>query len=147
MKKLSFLFLLITITIQLKATTPIYNKDGIELTQNTIKEKIVFCNALNRNIIVWKSIVTIKNTTQEAVNILRPVYLKFSRGFLTNSELTIIRNQNIGYNVTQNYKNILTNSNQILMANQLLTSEKYFVTFDDIDLSREQYSWDLQYIK
>jgi len=117
------------------------------LTQNTIKEKIVFCNALNRNIIVWKSIVTIKNTTQEAVNILRPVYLKFSRGFLTNSELTIIRNQNIGYNVTQNYKNILTNSNQILMANQLLTSEKYFVTFDDIDLSREQYSWDLQYIK
>lgn len=72
MKKLSFLFLLITITIQLKATTPIYNKDGIELTQNTIKEKIVFCNALNRNIIVWKSIVTIKNTTQEAVNILRP---------------------------------------------------------------------------
>jgi len=59
----------------------------------------------------------------------------------------VIRNQNIGYNVTQNYKNNLTSTHQVLAANQLLTSEKYFVTFEDIDLTKEPYSWDLQYVK
>ncbi len=147
MKKLFAFFSFLTTVLVLNATTPLYTRDGIELSQSITKEKTIFCSALNKNIIFWKSIVTIKNTTPQAVNLLKPVYLKYNRGFLTNSEMSAIRLQNIGYDFSQTYRNNLTSATSVLTANQTLTNQKYFVTYENIDLSKEGYIWDLQYVK
>ena len=147
MKKLFTFLSFLTTVLVLNATTPLYTKDGIELSQSISKEKTIFCTALNKNIIVWKSTVTIKNTTPQAVNLLKPVYIKYNRSFLSNTEIAAIRTQNIGFDFSQNYKNNLTNATSVLSANQTLTNQKYFVTFEDIDLSKEGYFWDLQYVK
>ncbi len=147
MKKLFAFLLFINTVIVLNATTPLYNKDGVELTQSITKEKTIFCSALNKNIVVWKSIVTIKNTTAQAIQLLKPVYLKYNRGYLTNAEMSAVRIQNIGYDFSQTFKNNLTNATSVLTANKIITNQKFFVTFEDIDLSKEAYTWDLQYVK
>jgi hypothetical protein len=71
-------------------------RDGVELTQSITKEKTIFCSALNKNIVVWKSVVTIKNTTAQAIQLLKPVYLKYNRGYLTNAEMSAIRFKTLG---------------------------------------------------
>lgn len=147
MKKLTTFFVFISFVIQLEASAPIYNKDGLQLSQTLTKVSTVFNHVLNRNVVIWKSIFEIKNTSTEAFSLEKPVYLKFNRSYLTQTELTTIRDNGYGYNIAANYRNIATNAKTIISPNQVISSEKYFVTFDDVDLSKEQYSWDLQYIK
>lgn len=139
--------LLLISLFQLKATSPIYNKDGLQLTQTITKVTTVYCTALNKNVVVWKSAVEIKNTSAEALNLQKPVYVKFNRSYVSAVELNAIRNQGIGYNISTQYRNIVVNEATILNANQIINSEKYYVTFESIDLSKEQYTWDLQYQK
>ncbi len=147
MKKLTIILLFVILNVCAFATSPLYNKDGIQLTQQITKVSTVYNTALQKNVVVWRATVVLTNTSNDAVNLNKPVFVKFNRGYVSSQDLEAIRNQGVGYNVSSNYKNNITNAALVLEPNESKSSEKYFVTFDNVDLNKEQYSWDLQYAK
>lgn len=148
MKKLT-IFLLLTITLLNFAeagNSVIYAKDGIVFSSQVTKVNTVYNPVLKRNIVVWKVVAELKNTSEDAVQLKRPTILKYNRNFVTNAELDAIRNQGVGYMIFSNVNlNVLPSTE--LEPNTSNSKETYVVTFDDTDLLKEQYSWDLQYSK
>ena len=123
----------------------LFNKDGIILDHTITKQKVVFVPFYNRNVIVWKSKVDLINSTKIAIAIRIPCYLSFDYSYLNPAEISTVQESISDYTLSDVYKNYVAPKPVMVNAKQTISSEKYFVTFEDVDLRTATFNWDFKY--
>ncbi|MFN8284452.1 MAG: hypothetical protein U0U67_14620 [Chitinophagales bacterium] len=145
MKKSFFSLIILLSFIQTLNASSLYEKDGIILEHFVTKEKTIFIPFYNRNVIIWKSKMDLINTNKIAIAVRIPCYLSYTYSYLNPAEISTIQDYVSDFTLSDVYKNYVAPKPVMVNAKQTITSEKYFATFDDIDLRSAVLTWNFKY--
>lgn len=140
---LSLFFILILIA-RINAV-PFYNQDGIKLNHSVTKEKVLYIEALKRNVIIWHSRFELNNNNKKAIAIRIPCYLCYTYSYLNPAEIAMIQNEVPEFQLSDVYKNYVAKKPIMVNSKQTIISERYFVTLDDVDLRTATVNYDFKY--
>ncbi len=146
MKNAIFILNLFLISLVYSAS-PIVKKDGVVFRQQINRVQTITVPELNRDVVIWRSVVELKNTSNIDIAINRPSYFGFYYAYLNPTQIEIVQNKVPQFILSPVYKNYVVNTVKMVEANQSLVSEKYYATFDDVDLNSEISAWDMNYLK
>lgn len=145
MKKILVSLILLVSFIQVSTSAALYNKDGIVLDHSVTKQKVVFIPFYNRNVIIWKSKIDLINSNKIAIAVRIPCYLCYAYSYMNPAEISTVQDYISDLTLADEYKNYVAPKPVMVNAKQTISSEKYFATFDDIDLRTAILNWDFQY--
>jgi len=128
------------------AASPVIKREGIIFRQQITRVTKINIPELNREVVIWRSLVELKNTSNDDVAVNRPSYFGYYYAYLNPMQIEIVQQAVPQYILATAYKNYVVEKVKMLEANQSLLSEKYYATFDNIDLNNEIAAWDMSYI-
>lgn len=145
MKKIIFFLLLFIVLISTSSAVQLYSNEGVKLNHTLTKEKVVFIPSMNKNIIIWKSSFELTNGSKKAIAIRIPCYLCYAYAYLNPAEISTVQNYVANMTLSDVYKNYVAEKPQMVNAKQTIVSEKYFATFDNVDLRTATMNWDFKF--
>lgn len=145
MKKAIFILSFFLISFAYSAS-PVIKREGIIFRQQITRVTKINIPELNRDVVIWRSLVELKNTSNDDVAVNRPSYFGYYYAYLNPMQIEIVQQAVPQYILATAYKNYVVEKVKMLEANQSLVSEKYYATFDNIDLNNEIAAWDMSYI-
>lgn len=135
MKQSVILWMLLLCVLLRVEASAIYSTDGIKLNHTVVKESVQYVTPLKRNVVLWKSTLTVSNTTKQDVAMRIPCYLYFVYSYLNPAEINTAQKFFTGYKIETVFKNYVLPKPVMLPTKQSVSNVTYFVAFDDVDLS------------
>lgn len=145
MKSLFFSIFFVLISIQKISATAFYNENGVKLDHSLTKEKTIYVESLQRNVIIWHSKFELNNNNKKAIAIRIPCYLCYVYSYLNPTEISIVQNEVPDITLSNVYKNYVAPKPTMVNAKQTIVSERYFATMDDVDLRTATVNWDFKF--
>ena len=145
MQKLILSLIILVSFSQISNAAALFNKKGIILDHSVTKEKVVFIPFYNRNVIIWKSRMDLINSNKIAFAVRIPCYLCYTYSYMNPAEISTVQEYVSDVVLSDDYKNYVAPKPIMVNAKQTISSEKYFVTFDDVDLSTATLNWNFKY--
>lgn len=145
MKSIFFSLLMVLFATQKISAVPFYNQNGIKLNHYIEKEKVVYIEALKRNVIIWHSKFELNNNNKKAIAIRIPCYLCYTYSFLNPSEISLVQNEVPEYVLSDVYKNYVAKKPIMVNSKQTIISERYFATLEDVDLKTATVNFDFKF--
>ncbi len=145
MKKTLFFTLFLVCILHIAKATQLYNNEGVVLDHTITKQQTLFVAALNRNVVIWKSVVSLTNSNKKSIAVRMPCYLCYAYAYLNPFEISTVQEQVSNITISDVYKNYATPKPAMLAAKKTISNEEYFATFDDVDLRTAIMNWDIKY--
>lgn len=143
---LIIVFFISTANFAKTKNTALYNKNGVMVFHTISKVSSFYCNVLNREVIIWKSVVELKNNNSSQLVLQSPCKLKYLYCYMNPSEIERAQSCYGENKLSDIYKNFATTKPTCLKPKETVVNEIYFSTFEDINLRTEFADIDLQYI-
>lgn len=145
MKKLTLFLSVFIVFISSVSAVQLYSNEGVNLNHKVTKEKTVYVPSMNRNIIIWKSTFELDNTSKKAIAVRIPCYLCYVYAYLSPMEISSVQKHVPELILSDAYKNYVAEKPRMVKAKQIITSEKYFATLDNVDLRTATMNWDFKF--
>ena len=145
MKKIILYLALALLTSNAMLANTVFSKDGIKLSYDIEKVKTVFVPSLNKKVIIWKSIIELANTNNKPVAVTSPCCLYYAFCFLFPNEISAVQSTVPDIKISDIYKTFATPKPTMLHAKQKVTNERYFATYEDVDLHDATYNLEVKY--
>ncbi len=134
--------LLLSLQVQASA---LFSQDGVKLNHTISKQQSVYIASYGKNIIIWKSTFELVNDSKKAIALRIPCYLFFAYSYLNPSEIQYIQKFVPNYTLSEVYKNYISEKPKMLNAKSTIVSERYFATFDNVDLRTAVTDWKFKF--
>lgn len=144
MKFISTILLVVILSIQVHATV-LFNKDEVKLNHTITKYQTVYVPSLKHNIVIWKSTFELENNSKKSIAIRIPCYLNFAYSYLNPAEIQQVQKLVNDIEISDAYKNYISEKPQMLNAKNKILSEKFFATFDNVDLRSATMDWKFKF--
>ncbi|HQV78434.1 MAG TPA: hypothetical protein PLJ42_05535 [Chitinophagales bacterium] len=144
MKFISTILLVVILSIQVHATV-LFNKDDVKLNHTITKYQTVYVPSLKHNIVIWKSTFELENNSKKSIAIRIPCYLNFAYSYLNPAEIQQVQKLVNDIEISDAYKNYISEKPQMLNAKNKILSEKFFATFDNVDLRSATMDWKFKF--
>ncbi len=144
MKFISIILLVVILSIQVHATV-LFNKDDVKLNHTITKYQTVYVPSLKHNIVIWKSTFELENNSKKSIAIRIPCYLNFAYSYLNPAEIQQVQKLVNDIEISDAYKNYISEKPQMLNAKNKILSEKFFATFDNVDLRSATMDWKFKF--
>lgn len=144
MKFISIILLVVILSIQVHATV-LFNKDEVKLNHTITKYQTVYVPSLKHNIVIWKSTFELENNSKKSIAIRIPCYLNFAYSYLNPAEIQQVQKLVNDIEISDAYKNYISEKPQMLNAKNKILSEKFFATFDNVDLRSATMDWKFKF--
>ncbi|MFN8260326.1 MAG: hypothetical protein U0X41_05220 [Chitinophagales bacterium] len=145
MKKIT-LFLTVLLAFSVSTfSAQLYSNDGVKLNHFLTKQKVVYIPSMSKNIIIWKSTFELANDSKKAIAVRIPCYLYFAYAYLNPMEISAVQKYVPEIELSDVYKNYVADKPRMLNAKQIIVSEKFFATLDNVDLRTATMNWDFKF--
>lgn len=144
MKFISTILLVVILSIQVHATV-LFNKDDVKLNHIITEYQTVYVPSLKHNIVIWKSTFELENNSKKSIAIRIPCYLNFAYSYLNPAEIQQVQKLVNDIEISDAYKNYISEKPQMLNAKNKILSEKFFATFDNVDLRSATMDWKFKF--
>ncbi|HRB93334.1 MAG TPA: hypothetical protein PLT17_08010, partial [Chitinophagales bacterium] len=105
----------------------------------------VYVPSLKHNIVIWKSTFELENNSKKSIAIRIPCYLNFAYSYLNPAEIQQVQKLVNDIEISDAYKNYISEKPQMLNAKNKILSEKFFATFDNVDLRSATMDWKFKF--
>ena len=127
-----------------KAAT-VFSQDGIKLNYEVQKEKVIFVPALKKKVVIWKAKLELVNSNKKPVAVTAPCCLYYAFSYLFPNEISAVQDHVTGYSISDAYKTYATQKPTVLKPKQKVLNEKYFATYEDVNLNDATFNLEVKY--